>query len=153
MPALTGEATTVAGAVAVTLTNSAVIGKVMTGYVSGAGTVAATDSILQAIQKLNGNAAAGSTLAVATKTGAYTITSADAVILANATTAFTLTLPDASANSGKVFHIKHIGTNGIAVTIARAGSDLIDGETSQAISATHTNLTLVSDGSAAWHIL
>jgi hypothetical protein len=54
-PALTGEATTTAGAVAVTLTNSAVIGKVLTGYTSGAGTVAATDTILQAVQKLNGN--------------------------------------------------------------------------------------------------
>jgi len=48
----TGSGTTSIG---VTLTNSAVIGKVLTGYVSGAGTVAATDSILQAIQKLNGN--------------------------------------------------------------------------------------------------
>jgi hypothetical protein len=28
---------------------------VLTGYVSGAGTVAATDTILQAIQKLDGN--------------------------------------------------------------------------------------------------
>ena len=36
-------------------TNSAAINSVLTGYVSGAGTVAATDSILQAIQKLNGN--------------------------------------------------------------------------------------------------
>ena len=53
---LTGEATSVGNAA--TLTNSAVIGKVLTGYVSGAGTVAATDSILQAIQKLNGNTAA-----------------------------------------------------------------------------------------------
>ena len=50
---LTGEATSVGNAV--TLTNSAVIGKVLTGYVSGAGTVAATDTLLQAIQKLNGN--------------------------------------------------------------------------------------------------
>ena len=53
---LTGEATSVGNAA--TLTNSAVIGKVLTGYASGAGTVAATDSILQAIQKLNGNTAA-----------------------------------------------------------------------------------------------
>lgn len=43
------------GAAAATLSNSAVIGKVLTGYTSGAGTVAATDSIIQAIQKLNGN--------------------------------------------------------------------------------------------------
>jgi hypothetical protein len=37
---------------------SVVTGKLITGYVSGAGTVAATDSILQAIQKLNGNQSA-----------------------------------------------------------------------------------------------
>lgn len=36
-------------------TNARGIGSVLTGYVSGAGTVAATDTILQAIQKLNGN--------------------------------------------------------------------------------------------------
>lgn len=36
-------------------TNTAVTGKLITGYVSGAGTVSAADSILQAIQKLNGN--------------------------------------------------------------------------------------------------
>jgi hypothetical protein len=49
----TGQATLSAGVV--TLLNSAVIGKVLTGYVSGAGTVSSTDTILQAIQKLNGN--------------------------------------------------------------------------------------------------
>ena len=53
---LTGEATSVGNAA--TLTNSAVIGKVITGYVSGAGAVSATDTLLQAIQKLNGNTAA-----------------------------------------------------------------------------------------------
>jgi hypothetical protein len=41
--------------------NAAVIGSVLTGYTSGAGVVAATDSILQAIQKLNGNIAASVT--------------------------------------------------------------------------------------------
>jgi len=57
---LTGEVTSVGNAA--TLTNSAVIGKVLTGYVSGAGTVAATDTILQAIQKLNGNDATNANL-------------------------------------------------------------------------------------------
>ena len=50
---LTGQVTSVGNAT--TVTNEAVIGKILTGYVSGAGTVAATDNILQAIQKLNGN--------------------------------------------------------------------------------------------------
>lgn len=57
-PALTGEATTSAGSLAVTLTNSSVIGKVLTGFAAGAGTVAATDTILQAFQKIVGNIAA-----------------------------------------------------------------------------------------------
>ena len=57
---LTGEATSVGNAT--TLTNSAVIAKVLTGYTSGAGTVAATDTILQAIQKLNGNDATNANL-------------------------------------------------------------------------------------------
>lgn len=52
---LTGEVTSVGNAA--TVPNATVIGKVLTGYVSGAGTVAATDSILQAINKLNGNVA------------------------------------------------------------------------------------------------
>jgi len=52
---LTGEVTSVGNAA--TVSNAAVIAKVLTGYTSGAGTVSATDSILTAIQKLNGNAA------------------------------------------------------------------------------------------------
>jgi len=41
----------------VTLANSAVIAKVLTGFTSGAGTVTASDSILSAFQKINGNVA------------------------------------------------------------------------------------------------
>lgn len=55
--AVSGDAT-ISNTGGVTVANSAVIGKVLTGYSSGAGTVAATDNILQAVQKLNGNQAA-----------------------------------------------------------------------------------------------
>jgi hypothetical protein len=51
---LTGDVTSSGNAT--TLTNAPVIAKVLTGYTSGAGTVSAGDSILSAIQKLNGNA-------------------------------------------------------------------------------------------------
>lgn len=61
--AMSGEAS-ISNAGAVTLLNSAVIGKVLTGYTSGSGTVAATDTILQAIQKLNGNTVANDALVV-----------------------------------------------------------------------------------------
>ena len=40
------------------INSAGAIAAVLTGYVSGAGTVSATDSVLQAIQKLNGNIAA-----------------------------------------------------------------------------------------------
>ena len=53
---LTGEVTSVGNAA--TLTNSAVIAKVLTGFTSGSGTVSASDSILSAIQKVDGNTAA-----------------------------------------------------------------------------------------------
>lgn len=49
----TGDVTSVGGVT--TLTNAPVIAKVLTGFASGAGVLAATDSILAAIQKLNGN--------------------------------------------------------------------------------------------------
>ena len=78
---LTGDVTSVGNAT--TLTNAPVIAKVLTGYTSGAGTVAATDSILQAIQKLNGNDATnanltgvitsvGNTTSIASQTGTGT---------------------------------------------------------------------------------
>lgn len=59
---LTGEATgSGPGATSVTLTNSAVIGKVLTGLTVTSGSVVATDSILQAFGKVQGqiNALAG----------------------------------------------------------------------------------------------
>ena len=46
---------------ATVVSNAAVIAKVLTGYVSGAGTVAASDNILQAVQKINGNVATNTT--------------------------------------------------------------------------------------------
>lgn len=59
---LTGEASASGpGAATVTLSNGAVIGKVLTGYTAGAGTITASDSILTAIQKNAGNVSALST--------------------------------------------------------------------------------------------
>jgi hypothetical protein len=77
--AMSGQAS-ISNAGVVTLLNSAVISKVITGYTSGAGTVAATDTILQAIQKLNGNTVANDSLVVhlagtETITGAKTFSS------------------------------------------------------------------------------
>ena len=75
---LTGDVTSVG--LATTLTNAPVIAKVLTGYVSGAGTISATDSILSAIQKLNGNDATNANLTgVVTSVGNATSIAAGAI--------------------------------------------------------------------------
>jgi hypothetical protein len=91
---LTGDVTSVGNAT--TLTNAPVIAKVLTGYVSGAGTVAATDSILQAIQKLNGNDATNANL-----TGAVTSVG-NATLLGSFTTAQLLAAVTGETGTGAV---------------------------------------------------
>lgn len=73
---LVGEVTSVGNTA--TLVNSAVTGQPITGYSSAAGTVAATDTILQALNKMNGNiAAAGGNLTgpISATAGVSSITS------------------------------------------------------------------------------
>ena len=122
---LTGEATSTGNAV--TLTNSAVIGKVITGYVSGAGTVAATDTLLQAIQKLNGNTAAiagGAALSndTATATPLYPI-------FAAATTGTPTTVYTSNANylytpsTGALQAKEVVASNGLFVNNLTVGSN------------------------------
>ena len=72
---LTGEVTSVGNAT--TVTNAAVIGKVLTGYSSAAGTVAATDNIVQAVNKLNGNQAATAALVKIAKVDEMEMATAD----------------------------------------------------------------------------
>lgn len=57
---LTGDVTAGpgVGSQAASISSPTVTGKLLTGYVSGPGTLSATDSILSAFQKLNGNVAA-----------------------------------------------------------------------------------------------
>jgi hypothetical protein len=54
--AMSGEAT-ITNTGAITLANSAVISKAITGFVSGAGGISAADTLLQALNKLDGNIA------------------------------------------------------------------------------------------------
>ena len=100
---LTGDVTSVGNAT--TLTNAPVIAKVLTGYTSGAGTVAATDSILQAIQKLNGNDATNANLtgpitSVGNATSVAAQTGTGSVFVMQASP--TLTTPDIGTPSAGV---------------------------------------------------
>lgn len=88
---LTGEATaTGPGAAVVTLSNSAVIGKVLTGFTAGPNSpVLATDTILQAFQKLQAQSTSTSGSAITSLTGDVTATgpgAAAATISANVVT-------------------------------------------------------------------
>lgn len=93
--AMSGEASIISSG-AITLSNAAVIAKVLTGYVSGAGSISSSDSILSAIQKLNGNIAAVSGAAITSLTGeavasgpgAASVTLSNAAVIAKVLTAY-----------------------------------------------------------------
>lgn len=90
----------------------------------------------------------GGNLSVASKTANYTLTTGDDVILANSSGgAFTLTLPTAVGNSGKVFYLKKTDSSFNAVTIDGNGTETIDGSTTKTIATQHEQWTIVSDGS------
>ena len=93
------------------------------------------------------------TFATSTKTSNYTITGTDVVIFADATSgSVTITLPTASANAGYRFYVKRIDNSGNTCSIARSGSDTIDGQTSITIAAQYDSYTVVSNGSL-WYII
>jgi len=93
------------------------------------------------------------TFTTSTQTSSYTITSSDAIIFANATSGnVTITLPTASGMAGYRFYIKRIDNASNTVTVARSGSDTIDGMTSFTLDLQYTALAVVSNGSA-WYIL
>lgn len=133
---LKGDGTAISAA-----TDADITGKLLTGYVSGAGTISATDSILTAIQKLNGNISA--LPSVRNITAADTFTSTDSTIEATGAVAYNVTLPTAVGISGKIYVLKN--TSGATKTLDTTGGQLIDGATSRAITATNS-ITVQSNG-------
>jgi hypothetical protein len=90
------------------------------------------------------------------KTAAYTITGADYLVGCDTTSAaFTITLPEASTVANQVFYVvDEAGTaNANNITIARSGSDTINGDTSVLVNTSYTSLTLYSDGGTGYHII
>ncbi len=86
-------------------------------------------------------------LPVATKTAAYTLTTADRIILADTTLgAFALTLPVPSGATGMPFQVKQKAGNN-ALTVATA-SGTIDGVGTFVFPGVNSAYTFISDGTS-----
>lgn len=92
-------------------------------------------------------------LVVVSKTTTFNASRAEDVYLcSDAGASFTGTLPAASG-SMKRFVFKKTNSSTNAVTIARAGSDTIDGATSTSLNTQYECVELQSDGSASWSVI
>lgn len=149
----TGAATKAAGFDA--LSPMSASGDVIYGGTSGTGTRLAKGSDGQFLSLVSGIPSWASVTtgndAVVTKTANYNISTSDNVILCN-TNAFTVTLPAASTTGKRITVIK-IGSDTNAITIARDGSDTIEGATSKTLVSQYDTMVLEADGSATWYIV
>ncbi len=160
--------------ISVTLDNASVISKLLTGYTSGAGVISSTDSILSAIQKLNGNIGAlpvisGTTNRITVTSGVVNI-SASYVGQTSITTLGTITagtwtgtaIGDTYISSAATWNAKQAALNGTGL-VRMAGTTVsydnsvyltanqsitLSGEASgtgtTAISVTLTNASVIS---------
>ena len=137
---LTGEVTSTGNAT--TVTNSAVIDKVLTGYTKGAGTVAATDSILAAIQKLDANNETNANLTgEVTSTGnATTVT--NAAVIAKLLTGYTKGAGTVAATDSILAALQKLDAN--ADLKAPLASPALTGTPSSTTAAVDTNTTQVA---------
>jgi hypothetical protein len=135
---LTGEVTSVGNTV--TVANAAVIGKLITGFVSGSGVVAATDTVLQAIQKLNGNTAASGTGTV-TSVSVVTANGLSGTV-ANATTTPAITLVVGAINLATATALPL--ATGVTGTLAAAQFPALAGDVTTVAGALTATLATVN---------
>jgi hypothetical protein len=76
-----------------------------------------------------------------------TTAGSDYTLVFTGTSAATLTLPDATTITGRVYWIKNASSNASTLTIATTSSQTIDGAASWSISQTNKVVSLVSNGS------
>ena len=80
-------------------------------------------------------------------TSATTAASTDNMLVFTGTSATTLTLPDATTCTGRMYWVKSTSSNASTLTIATAASQTIDGLGNWTLTQTNKAVRLVSDGS------
>ncbi len=88
---------------------------------------------------------------VTTITAATTLAQTHNVVLCN-TGPYTVTLPAAASNNGKVYYIKNIDAEGDDITIDGNASETIDGAAIFKLNSYNHTVRIVCDG-ANWHVL
>ena len=101
------------------------------------------------VSTLDVNGSVGSK--VNTVTASTTLDDTYSNVLCNNTTAITITLPLANTCLGRVYHIKKINTG--TVTVARSGTNTIDGGTSWLLDDPYEIAMFVSDGNGTWAVM
>lgn len=94
----------------------------------------------------------GQSVSTVAKTTTYTALSTDDVITVATAAAWTLTLPAAASNTGKVYQVVKTSSDLNALTIDPNGSETIGGATTTTINTLNESLIFVSDGTN-WQIL
>jgi alpha-tubulin suppressor-like RCC1 family protein len=114
---LAGDVTGTQGAT--TISAGTVTGKALTGYVSGAGTIAATDTILGAINKLNGNVGLKANIASPTLSG-LTLSDSSIVFEGSSADEFETTLTVTNPTADRTITLPNV--TGTIVTSGDTGS-------------------------------
>lgn len=93
------------------------------------------------------------TYALSTISGNTTLTATSNTFQAVDATggAVTVTLP-AATNTSKLFSVKKVDSSANTVTIARAGSDTIDGATSYVLNVQYEAIDVIANGTASWYL-
>jgi len=160
LPTTTSTLSTLA--LAETLTNKTIAGLAFTTfakgdvlYASAADTlnrlaIGSNGQVLKVATDVPAWQSAANSSTTVSKTANYTLTSNDDVVFANAdgASSFTLTLPAAASNSGKVYRIKKTGSD-ISKTITIDGnlSETVDGAATYILYTLGEEVEIVCDGS------
>ncbi|NLJ06064.1 MAG: hypothetical protein GX437_00185 [Sphingobacteriales bacterium] len=92
-------------------------------------------------------------LPIVTKSAAYTATLSDYTILCDGnSSAFTISLPAASAIKGRIYVIKKTDASSNAITVDGNGSETIDGNATYSLTSKNQFVMIQSDGSG-WQVI